>query len=234
MDTIENEPVGVEGATSSQDTSAEDAQPTETEEIVSDEETVDEGSATLLAGKYNDPKELEKAYLNLQSKLGEIGQKASLVSEIEKETGMTAEQLRQQIAQRNQEQRRQMVEQDPGRAAYQELQQLKQQMALKDEESQLDSYLNSPEGNAYKAHRDKILEVGLYSPSFRAKSYKEIAEELFGATRAQGQKDAYKKIETKIQSQTTGVSKGAPKGKLTLDDLRGLSAEELRSVLPHS
>ena len=73
MDTIETtEPVGSDGATSSPDTSATDTQPSESTDSVSDGEVVDEGTPEVkYAGKYKSPEELEKAYLEAQSKLGE-------------------------------------------------------------------------------------------------------------------------------------------------------------------
>jgi hypothetical protein len=242
MDTIQDGgPVGAEGATSSQDTSQIDAQPTDTDVSVSDAQTEEVGDAQpLLAGKYKSPEELEKAYKSLESKLGETGQKAALVSKLEQSTGMTAQQIEAYISQQQQEriqqerlEQDQQIQENPGAVAYQELQKLKSQMAYKEEQNALDSFLNSPEGQPYKEHKEKIFEAALYLPSYRGKNYSDIANELFGTVRAQGQNDAYKKIEKKIQSQTTGVNQGAQPRKITPEDMKSMSVDELRAILPN-
>lgn len=232
MDTIETaEPIGAEGATSSQDTSVVDAQTVESEDgsAPDSSETVD--AEKLYAGKYKSAEELEKAYLEAQSLVGKASQKANLVNQLEETTGLSSEQIADYISRQKQERVQQQVQANPGMYAYQELQELKQQMALKEEERTLDSFLSSPEGQAYKTHRDKIFEAAMYLPSYQGKSYPEIASELFGAARAQGQKDAYQKIEGKIQSRPTGVSQASPKHKPTVEEMMSMSSEELRNIL---
>ena len=231
MDTIEStEPIGAEGATSSQDTSVADAQPAENENgSAPDSSAV--SAEKLYAGKYKSADELEKAYLEAQSLVGKASQKANLVNQLEETTGLSSEQIADFINRQKQEKVEQQVRQNPGAYAYQELQELKQQMALKEEERALDSYLSSPEGQAFKTHRDKIFEAAMYLPSYQGKTYPEIATELFGAARAQGQQDAYQKIEGKIQSRPTGVSQASPKHKPTVEEMRSMSTEELRNIL---
>lgn len=242
MDTIETrEPVGAEGATSSQDTSQTDAQPLEAEENVSDIQSEESGDVSpKYAGKYNSPEELEKAYLEAQSAIGKASQKANLVNQLERTTGMTAQQIEQYILQQSQqmeEQQRveqeQQIQENPGLVAFQELQRLKGQLAMKEEENTLDSFLRSEEGKPYQGFRDKLLQVALYVPAYKNKDYSSIATDLFGQVRAQGQNDAYKKIDQKIQSQVTGVNQGAQPRKITPEDMKGMSTEELRAILPH-
>jgi len=232
MDTNEtNEPVGSDDVTSSPDTSNDIAQPAETEEVVDGEQSAEAGEASeLLAGKYKSPQELEKAYKELESKLGESGQKASLVNKLEETTGMSAQQIANYLTQQEQAQQEQAIRENPGMAAFQEVQSLKNQLALQAEEKELDKFLGSEEGKSYAQHRDKIFKLGLNLE--KDKSYAEIAKEYFGEARAIGQQDAYKRIENKKQTQTTGMSQIPPKGKVTEDDMRNLSSKELEQILP--
>lgn len=233
MDTIETmEPAGSGGATSSPDTSTNDTQPTESTDSVSDGEVVDEGEASqLLAGKYKSPQELEKAYKELESKLGEVGQKAELANLLEKNTGMSHQQIRDYLARQEQQQMEAQFQANPGAYAFQEVQALKGQLALQTEEKELDKFLSSEEGKAYAPFRDKIFQLGLNLA--KDKSYGDIAKEWFGEVRAQGQKDAYKKIEVKKQTQTTG-SVSTPQKKFSAEDLNGMTAAEMRAILPHA
>ena len=235
MDTNEtNEPVGSDGATSSPDTSTDVAQTDETStEAISDGKVeAESGEASkLLAGKYKSPEELEKAYTELQSKLGEVGQKAELANLLEKTTGMNAQQIKDYLAQQEYAQYQQQVQADPGLAAFQEVQTLKSQLALQNEEKELDKFLNSEEGKPYQDFRDKIFNLGLNV--HKDKPYDEIAREYFGQAIAKGQQDAYKKIDKKQMTQASSVSRGAPKQKPTLDDLKKMSSAELEAILPH-
>lgn len=234
MDTIEtNEPVGAEGATSSQDTSSNDTQPVETTNSTSDGNAVEAGEAPqLLAGKYKSPEELEKAYQELQSKLGETSQKAELANLLEKNTGMNYQQIKEALARQEQERMEQAIQENPGLAAFQKVQQLESQIALQAEEKELDSFLNSEEGRDYAPFKDKIFKLGLNLE--KDKSYAEIAKEYFGNARAQGQQDAYKKIDTKIMTRTTGASQAPPRTRLTPEDMEKMSVAELEAILPHA
>lgn len=231
MDTIEtNEaPAGVEGATSSQDTASQvDTQPSETDNAVSAPESAEEEKA-LLAGKYKSPEELEKAYKSLESKLGERGEHSELAKMLEEQTGMSASEIKDYIAQQKEQQLIQQYQANPTSYLAQEIQQLKSQIALQAEEKELNEFLEkNPE---YTPHKDKIFKLGLNLE--KDKSYEDIAIEYFGEARAQGQEDAYKKIETKKQTQATG-SVSTPQKKLTLEDMRGMTAAELEQILPHA
>jgi hypothetical protein len=233
MDTIEEttEPVGSDGATPSPDTSATDAQPSESTDSVSDGEVVEEGEPeVLLAGKYKTPEELEKAYSELQSKFGEVGQKAEVANLLEKQTGMNAQQIKDYISQQEQARMQEQIQNNPLGYVNAEVQQLKNKIALQAEEKELDKFLSSEEGKPYAQNRDKIFQLGLNLA--KDKSYADIAKEWFGETRAQGQQDAYKKIEGKIGTQATGASQAAPKSRLTPEDMKNMTTEELEAVLP--
>lgn len=232
-DTIETNgtPAGGEGATSSQDTVSQvDTQPVTNEPSVSDGSQEEAGEATLLAGKYKSPEELEKAYKELEGKLGDLGQKASIADLLQEKYKVTPEQLKAQIEAEEIEARRQRYAGNPLAPIVEEVQALKGQLALQNEEKELDKFL--AENPDYQPYRDKILKLGLSSE--QNKSYEEIAREWFGESRAQGQKDAYKKIETKKSTQVTGVSRQEGKRSLSLEDLSNMSVEELEKVLPHA
>lgn len=225
------EPVGGQDVSSSQDTSMDIAQPTESNEVVDGNESDEVGEApTLLAGKYKSPEELEKAYNELQGKLGEQGRKAELANLLEQQTGMNTDQIKDYLAQQRNFQYQQQVQENPGLAAFQEVQSLKQQLALQAEQKELDSFLSSEEGKPYQGFKDKILNLGLNLE--RGKSYGDIARDYFGQAIAQGQQSAYKKIDTKVMTQATGVSQSAPKGKITAEDLQNMSVAELEAILP--
>jgi hypothetical protein len=231
MDTNEQVPVGGEDVSSSQDTTQDIAQPVESVEGTDEAKTEEAGEATeLLAGKYKSPQELEKAYTELQSKLGEVGQKAELANILEKQTGMNHQQIKDYISNQERQRMEEEVRNNPGAYAYQEVQELKGQLALQNEEKELDKFLSSEEGKAYTPFKDKIFKLGLNLE--KDKPYDEIAKEYFGESRALGQQDAYKKIDMKQSTQATGASQAAPKGRLTPEDMDKMSVEELESVLP--
>jgi hypothetical protein len=223
-------PEGSDGATSSPDTVDNVTQPVESEEGVSDANQEDTGEGTLLAGKYKNVEELEKAYQESQKAMGQLSQKAGLVNQLEQTTGMTSQQIAEALANQEQQRMNQAIQDNPGLAAFQEVQSLKSQLALQQEEKELDKFLTSEEGKPYASQRDKIFKLGLNLE--KDKTYAEIAKEYFGETRAQGQQDAYKKIEQKIGTQATGASQAAPKGRVSIEDMKGMSSKEMESFLP--
>ena len=233
MDTInETEPVGGQDVSSSQDTSSVDTQPTESEEVVDGNQSEEvEEAPELLAGKYKTQEELIKAHQELEHKLGENSQKAELANLLEKQTGMNAAQIKDYLAQQQYAQYEAQVQGNPGLAAYQEVQSLKSQIALQSEEKELDKFLNSDEGKPYADFKEKIFNLGLNLE--KDKSYSEIAKEYFGQSRAQGQQDAYKKIDKKIMTQATGA-KSAPQKRFTAEDMANMSSSELEAILPHA
>jgi len=230
MDTIENTeaPAGDEGATSSLDTASQvDTQPSETEPIVSDEKTVEEEKA-LLAGKYKTPEELEKGYKELESKLGRREEHSELVKMLEEQSGMSPSQIKDYIAKQKAQALQAQYQANPELYTAQKIQELEGKIALQAEERELDKFLEKNPG--YSPHREKILKLGLNLE--KDKTYDEIAREYFGEARAQGQQDAYKKIETKNMTQATSASQAAPKSRLTEEDMDKMSAAELEAVLP--
>lgn len=233
MDTIETKeaPVGVEGATSSQDTASQvDTQPAETKPIVSDEKPV-EADTALLAGKYKSPEELEKAYKELESKLGQRNEHSELVKMLEENTNMTASQIKDYIAQQKEQQLQAQYRANPELYTAQKIQQLESKLALQAEERELDKFLEkNPE---YAPFREDIQEFA-FLPKYQEKTYEEIARQKFGKAIAQGQQDAYKKIDTKQKTQATGTSRGEAKRSFTKEDLESMSVDELEKILPHS
>lgn len=164
-------------------------------------------------------KEMEKLY----------SRKAEVANLIEEKFGVTPEQLKQVIAEQENARQEQELAQNPAGYALREVQTLKQQLALQSEEKELDGFLaKSPE---YAPFRDKILTLGLNLE--RDKSYEEIAHEYFGQARAQGQEDAYKKIDTKVKTQATGV-RSVPQRTITPEDMKKMSVAELEAILPHA
>lgn len=230
MDTIDTTaPVGGEGATSSQDTATNDTQTSAPVEAVSDGSSDNAEGQALLAGKYKSPAELEKAYKELEGKIGTLGQKAKVADIIQEKYGISADQLQAQIDQIEAQKQLELQQQNPVGYLLQKQNALEAQLALQNEEKELDGFLNTnPE---YAPFRDKILNLGLHLE--KDKSYQEIATEYFGQARAQGQKDAYTKIEVKKETQATGVM-SKPERKFSLEDMRNMSAKELEQLLPHA
>ena len=233
MDTNELEPVGGQDVSSSQDTSEIIAQPTESEEVVDGNQSEEvEEAPELLAGKYKTQEDLIKAHQELEKKLGEQSQKAELANLLEKNTGMNANQIKDYLAQQQQAQFLQQQQDNPVGYLMQKQQQLEAQLALQTEERELEKFLSSEEGKPYEGFKDKILNLGLNLE--KDKTYGEIAKEYFGNARAQGQQDAYKKIDKKIMTQSTGVSQTPSKGRFTEADMEKMSAAELEAILPHA
>lgn len=228
MDTIATttEPVGSDGATSSPDTSSSDTQTAEPTEAVSDGQGGEAVQTELLAGKYKSPEDLVKGYKELEGKLGDLGQKAKVADLIQEKYGMTPEQFQETIDAEEQARLEQEYATNPGGAALREVQKLQQQLALKEEEGKLNSFL--AENPAYVPFKDKLF--NLYLNVEKDKELGDIANDYFGQAIAKGQQDAYKKIEVKKNTQTTGVA-STPKKGITLEDMKGMSAAEMRAVL---
>lgn len=233
MDTNELPPAEASDVNAPEDTGTDIAQPEETGEAsAAQPEESGEASEPLLAGKYKSPEELVKAYKELEGKLGQRDETLDLVKDLERTTGMRADQIRQALTQQEQQRMEQTIQDNPGLAAYQEVQSLKSQLALQNEQRELDNFLSSEEGKPYTAFKDKILKLGLNLE--KDKSYADIAREYFGEARATGQQDAYRKIETKKMTQATGASQAAPKSKLAPEELDRMSAADLEAILPHA
>lgn len=230
MDTIEEpiEPAGSDDVTSSPDTSVADTQPSEASGNVDGGTEGNEGaSESLLAGKYKTPEDLEKAYKELEGKLGTLGQRARVADVIQEKYGMTPEEFQASLDAEEAARMEREAQTNPLGYLSKEVQTLKQQLALRDEERELDSFLQkNPE---YAPNRDKILKLGLNLE--KDKTYEEIAREYFGTARAQGQKDAYERIDAKVRTQTTGTQ-SAPSKRVRPEDLDNMSAADMEKVLP--
>lgn len=250
MDTIEQveAPIGGEDVTSSQDTVSQVDTQTSTPAIVDGDTTGQvEGNApeSLLAGKYKTPDELVEGYKNLESKLGELGQKASVADMLQEKYGISPEQMTAQIQQLEEQQRQERYANNPIAPLEDKVQYLESMLQAQETEKaqialerEVDSYLK--ENPAFEANRNQITKL-LKTPGIGfdpntgqdLASVGDIAHEYFGAARAQGQQDAYNKIEMKESTQATGVS-SVSKKQFGLEDLRAMPLEDLMKVLPHS
>jgi hypothetical protein len=235
MDNLEQDPLGeaVDTASSGQ-SDVETQQPGESTETVVDGEVEESGASNpwdeddRFRGK--GPEDVWKAYQEAEKVKGMLGQKAELANLLEKQTGMSVDAIKSFIAQKQQAAVQAEVQANPVGYVAQELAQLKNQIALQSEEKELDKFLSSDEGKEYAPFRDKIFKLGLQLE--KDKPYADIAKEYFGESRAQGQQDAYRKIDRKQGTQATGASQSPPKGRLTLEDMDSMSAKELEQVLP--
>lgn len=231
------DPLGEAGATASQGQSdATGTQLVETTDAVSDGQVAEAGQASNPWD--NDPRfkgksaeDIYKYATEAEKVKGQLSQKAELANLIEQQTGMSTQQIKEQLAYQQQQQMAQAIQENPGLAAYQEVQNLKGQLAIQAEQKELDSFLQSEEGKPYTSFRDKILNLGLKLET--DKTYGEIAREYFGQSRAQGQQDAYQKIETKIMNQATG-SKSSNHRSISSDEMKGMSTSEMETFLPRA
>lgn len=243
MDNLENtDPVEAADVTAAQGESDAETQPAETtEEATNEAET--EGEAVASNPWDNDPKfkgktpeDIYNAYQESQKAIGANSQKAEIANIIQEKYGLTPEQFKAQIEQQDQQVRQSRYKDNPLAPVLDEVSELKQivqrqeqEKALANEERELDKFIETnPE---YKSVRDKILKLGLNLET--DKSYEDIARDYFGESRAQGQTDAYKKIETKKMTQATGVQ-SAPNRKFTAEELDKMSSAELEAILPHA
>jgi hypothetical protein len=249
MDNIEtNEtPVGSDGATSSPDNASLDTQTAETPNSVSDGSGADAGQAP--APWDNDPKfrgkspeDIYQAYKSVESLNGQLSQKAEVANLLEAR-GYSPSQIKAQIEQMDYQAQQERYAQNPLAPLVDEVQQLKAYKAQQEQKeaqatvkAEIESFLKA--NPAYEAHKVKLSKLALtpgigFDPATGAETpIAEIANDYFGQARAQGQQDAYKKIETKQNTQATSPSQAAPKGKLTLGDLAQLSSKEMEAFLP--
>jgi len=229
-------PLGEAGATASQgQLGGNETQPSGTEAGTSDTQLGNEGQAPnpwdndpKFKGKTSD--DIYKAYKEAEKLTGQLSQKAQIANLIEKNYGIPPEELQARIEQQEQQSRQQYYANNPLAPVLDEVKQLRQvveqqeqEKALANEEKQLDKFL--AENPDYAPHRDKLktlaLTKGIGFDDDWEKSYDDIAKEWIGDVRAQGQNDAYKKIEIKKQTQTTGTSTTRPSkgGYSSLQDL---------------
>lgn len=239
------DPSGEAGATASQGQSdATETQLAEgTDEIsqgVSDAQGMEDGQEASEASNPwdNDPKfkgksaeDIYTAYREQEKVVGQVSQKAEIANLLEEKYGITPEQLKEQIEQQEYQERQERYAGNPLAPVLDEVKQLKnivlrqeQEKALQAEEKELDNFLkDNPD---YQPFKDKILKLGLLDENHN-RSYEELANEWFGQSRAQGQQDAYKKIETKKLTQATKPT-SAPKKRITIEDMETMPIEDLR------
>lgn len=252
MDNIENaNPSGEADVTASQGQfDATDTQPETNEKSV--DGGTQEATGTASNPWDNDPKfkgkapeDIYKAYKEAEKLTGQLSQKAQIANLIEEKYGVTPERLKAQIEQQELEAQRQRYADNPLAPIVDEVHNLKQQLeaqsqekALMQVESELDSFIK--ENPAYEGQRDKIKKLALtpgigYDPETGEDiaTFDDIAREYFGEVRAQGQQDAYNKIETKILTQTTGAS-SSPQRKFSPEDMKNMSAREMEAILPRA
>lgn len=252
MDNLETNtsPSGEAGATASQgQLGANETQPVETAQPVSDGATMETGNASNPWD--NDPKfkgktpdDIYKAYKEAEKLTGQLSHKAQIANLIEEKYGVTPEQLKAQIDQMDYQQKQAYYAQNPLAPVLDEVQSLKtivqqqeQEKALNATKAELDSFLK--DNPAYEVHKDKIMKlaltdgIGFNSKTGEEVPFADIAREYFGEARAQGQQDAYRKIETKVNTQPTGVS-SVQKRQLGSEDMKNMSVAELEAILPHA
>ncbi len=173
--------------------------------------------------KGKSPEEMYNLVKEADKYKGELGKKAKIADLLQKKYGVDPDTLERLITQQQQQQP-QGQEADPTQMLQQQVMQTQQQIAMMKEEQALDNYLkDNPEMTQFK---DKLMKLAFTAE--RDKSYEEIGQEYFGQAIKTGQQSAYKKIETKQQTQPTGVS-NAEQQRPNLDEL---SSTELEKILP--
>jgi hypothetical protein len=253
MDNLEQNtsPLGEADVTASQgQLDATETQPVENEVSIDGGNSEETGQASNPWD--NDPKfkgktseDIYKAYKESEKLTGQLSQKAQIANLIQEKYGITPEQLKAQIEQQEAQQRQQYYANNPlapvlDKVSYleQRLQQQEQEKAMASVEKEIDSFLK--DNPVYEGSRDKIQKLAL-TPNigFNLETGEEVpidelAREWIGESRAQGQQDAYNKIEKKVLTQATSASQTAPRGRITEDDLANMSAAEMEAILPHA
>lgn len=229
--TQNTEPVGAEGATSSQDnSSAIETQPVETTEVVSANEVPETGSTNpwdsdpRFAGKT--PEEMFNIVQEADKYKGNLSQQAKAIKLLESETGMSMEEIAQRLEQEQQARVQEQYANDPAGYALERVNQLESQLAYQEVEKELGQFIQAnPE---YSEFKDEILKLGLSIE--QDTPFQDIANKYFGKALAKGQESAYKKIETKVQTQATS-SASQPQRKVTLEDMKNMSSAEIKAIL---
>lgn len=227
------EPIEAAGATAAtqDNSSAPETQPSETPEVVSANDGQTEGSTQnpwdadpRFKGKTAD--EMFNIVQEADKYKGQLSQKAKALELLESETGLSAEEIAGRLEAEQRDRQEQLITENPGAYALQELQRMQSQMAFNEVQNEMNSFIQAnPE---YSDFQEEILKLGLTVE--QDKSFDEIAKSYFGRAIAKGQESAYKKIETKTQSQVT-PSSSQDKRSITIDDMRNMSSEELRAIL---
>jgi hypothetical protein len=254
MDNITNDsPVGSDGATPSPDNDSADTQIAEVSQEpstgVSDDGGAEGEQEAVKAPnpwdndsrfKGKTPDEMFKIVQEADRYKGTLGRKAKIADLIEQKYGVTPEQLEAQIEQQEYQKRQELYANNPLAPIVDEVQQLKQKVAQQEQkealalqEKELDKFLkDNPD---YAGSRDKILKLALtpgigFNPDTGEEtSFEDLSKEWIGNVRAQGQQDAYKKIDVKKQTQQTQPS-SSPAKKISQEDMESMPIEDLRAL----
>jgi hypothetical protein len=255
MDNLETTeiPVGSDGATSSPDNISTETQTDEAPEAVSAPESAEavttypwEKDARF---KGKTPEEMTEIISEADRYKGELSQKAEIIHNLEEHTGMSLTQIAEAASQQRINEQRQRYADNPLAPVLDEVNNLKQKIeaqeqekALAEVEKDIDTYIAS--NNVYAPFKDQIKQLALtegigfinrFNPITGQNEIvdvptEDIALKFFGKAIAQGEQAAYKKIEVKKNTQTTGVV-STPKKGVTLDDMKNMSAAEMRAIL---
>lgn len=240
MDTINEEaPQEASDVTAASGHAEPDTQTVETSETFDGGNGAEAGEA-LLAGKYKSQEELIKGYTELEGKLGELGQKAKVADVLQQKYGLNAEQLQAQIEQIDYHEKLQRYADNPLAPVLDEVAELRsivqqqaQEKALNATKAEVNDFIKS--NPAFEAHKEQILKLTLtpgigYDPQTGSETpISDIANDYFGTARAQGQQDAYNKIETKQMTQATDT-RSTPRKQFTADDLKSMSSAEIEAL----
>jgi len=218
---------------------------TQTEVAEAPAETLDGGETAAAATSFpwesderfkgKSPDDMFKIVSEADKYKGQLSQKAKLVDQLSEKFGLTPERM-EQIAQREEEKRKQAYYQENPMAPFQEeLMTLKEKIAMQEqqafiqqEDSKLDGFLK--EKPQFADFREDIRRIG-YTID-RDSNWNDIAEKYFGRAIVKGQEAAYQKMGVKQLTQSAGVSKDMPKGKPSLSDLESLSSKEIEALIP--
>ena len=247
MDNIEPQetPAGSDDVTSSPDNASYDTQTAEPTNSVDDG---NEGNAGSSNPWDNDPKfkgkapeDIYKAYKEAEKLTGQLSQKAEVANLLEAR-GFTPQQIKAQIEQMDYQQQQQRYAENPLAPVLDKVSALEARIQAQDQEKaraslerEVDAFVKENPG--YETSREKILKLATtpgigFDPRTAEDiaTVAEIAREYFGEARAQGQQDAYKKIDTKLMTQATGT-KSAPSQKITEADLDNMSTKEIDKLM---
>lgn len=240
MDNLETntEPVGAEGATSSQDnSSAMETQPAETDQVVSANESAETGSTEnpwdsdpRFKGKT--PEEMFNIVQEADKYKGVLSQKAHVLELLERQTGLPVDQLAQMLQEQENQRLQQEYAENPSLYLEQKVTEMEAKLATKEVQSEINEFVKNNE--AYAPFKDKLEKLALTEGiGFTAYGVEvpieTLAKEYFGQAIASGQESAYKKIETKKQTQSSGTST-TTNSKLGYDQLKDLPrAERIRT-----
>lgn len=180
------------------------------------------------------PEDVYKSYRELETKLGNhkaIEEKAQLADLLQERLGITASEVQEYIAEQEKEEsanRQREIEENPGAAAYREVEALKDRLAIEQEKANLNSFIGAhPELAPLKA---QLFKLALTAERNSSLSYEGIYEKYYGEAMKIAGSEAYRKIGEKQQMASTTPS-SADVQKPKLEDL---SVAEMEKILPHA